>query len=239
MKSISNKNQLVYIHIPKTAGISFRRQIVHHYRIIGVHPDGEVDDYYGFFQARLAELRTSLKTTPRYMLSGHFRYRELLASLGALLPDLTLMTHLRDPVTRTLSDYFYSISEAHPQHATVLERYPTFEHYMATPGQMNKQLAYLKPDEDATVSETIETMEREFAYVGLTETFAICQAYLYGALACPVPRELRENQNLNKDRMEHALEQFGPQLRQILNDEIKLYTHFRGKWTAEPEEPSA
>ncbi len=239
MKSISNKNQLVYIHIPKTAGISFRRQIVRHYRIIGVHPEGEVDDYYGFFQTRLAELHPTLQATPRYMLSGHFRYRELVASLGALLPDITLMTHLRDPVTRTLSDYFYSISQAHPQHAQVLERYPSFEDYMATPGQMNKQLAYLMPDRNATVAETIEVMEREFAFVGLTEQFGVCQAYLYGALGCPIPRELHENRNLNKARMEEALEQFGPQLEELLSDEIELYAHFRAKWTAEPEEQPA
>lgn len=235
MKTISNKNQLVYIHIPKTAGISFRRQIVHHYRIIGVHPDGEVGDYYGFFQNRLTELLPSLKTARRYMLSGHFRYRELAAALGTLLPDLTLMTHLRDPIARTLSDYFYSISQAHPQHASVLERYPTFEHYMETPGQMNKQLAYLKPSETATVAETIETMEREFAFVGLTETFGVCQAYLYGTLGCPIPRELHENRNLNKDRMEHAQDRYGAQLATLLSDEIELYAHFRAKWMAEPE----
>ena len=239
MKEIRNKNQLVHIHIPKTAGISFRRQIVNHYRMIGVHPEGKVDDYYGFFRNRLEELRPMLGETPRYIVSGHFRYRELRASLGTLLPDVTLLTHLRDPVSRTVSDYFYSISPAHPQHASVLERYPTFADYMATPGQMNKQLAYLKPTEDASLAQTIETIEQQFAFVGLTENFGICQAYLYGSLGCPIPRELHENQNLNKERMDNAIAEHGSRLRELLSEEIELYTHFHAKWVANPAELSA
>lgn len=232
MRDITNNDRLVHVHIPKTAGSSFRRQIKKHYRMRSVHHDGPYNDYFGFFRDRLSELRPTLESTTGYVVSGHYRFRDLIEPLGSLLPNLTLLTHLREPVERMVSDYFYSISEAHPEHAEVLVEFPTFESYFQHHGHINKQLDYLRPHEDATLAETIASIEEHFSFVGLTEMYDECGAVLFERLGCSQPQEMWVNENLNKDKVSAATIEYRPALLELLGDELELYNHFRSQWEA-------
>ena len=156
-------------------------------------------------------------------MSGHYRYREITSILGDRRRDVCLGTFLRDPIRRTLSDYFYSISERHPDRDVFLARYPTFESYARNPGEMNKQTDFLKPFEGAPLDLTIENALRNLDFIGLTERFESDVDQLFAALGAARGELGIENVNLNKDKAAEAYVAHHDMLQEVLAPDIALY----------------
>jgi hypothetical protein len=104
-KKISNKIELVSIHIPKTAGTSFRNVLKGVYgrksvvrfdiRSGGKRIEIESKVFKG------SKLSSNIK-----VIHGHFRYRDL-SEMLEISPDIPLITWMRNPVDRVISNYFY------------------------------------------------------------------------------------------------------------------------------------
>jgi len=105
MKKIKNKLELVSIHIPKTAGTSFRNILKEYYgeenavrfdisntsKRIGIENEE-------FTKGRLPK---NIKA-----IHGHFYYSSLI-ELVDLSEDVKIITWMRDPVERVISNYYY------------------------------------------------------------------------------------------------------------------------------------
>ena len=63
---------------------------------------------------------------------------------------LKLITMLRDPAVRMISDYRYQTTPAHPVHREFVERFPTFEDYLATEWTRNRMFRFLRPGQRVT-----------------------------------------------------------------------------------------
>jgi hypothetical protein len=155
--------QLISIHIPKTAGTSFRNILKQ------VYGEKEVVRFDISMRGvvRLNEHPYEKNDLPKArVLHGHFSY-EAIVSKFKLSEEIPLITWVRDPVQRVISNYQYLESrlidilqeEKHDLH--ILEKMQrSLIEYARTEINRNRQSKFLKgirPD--------------QFAFIGITEYF--------------------------------------------------------------------
>lgn len=104
-KKISNKIELVSIHIPKTAGTSFRNVLK------GVYGRKSVirfDIRSGGqkIEVERKPLKGSRLADNIRVVHGHFRYKDLI-ELIEIDESIPVITWMRDPVDRVISNYYY------------------------------------------------------------------------------------------------------------------------------------
>lgn len=162
-----------FIHIPKTAGSSFREELASRLSPqANLHIDRKQKDVPHREQL-LAVVKTfregSAFARCRFA-SGHIP-RILVRSLLNGPRPTRLITMLRDPVERVISDFRYQRTPAHEDRARAAERFPTFESYIRTPGTQNKMYKFLRESPQQSVQDTVASIERSFAFVGFTETY--------------------------------------------------------------------
>jgi hypothetical protein len=97
--------ELVSIHIPKTAGTSFRHTLQSVYGKKGVLRIDIRKGNEASLQVRAADNPRTLPTQAR-VLHGHFRYDDL-KEFYSLDNGIPVITWLRDPVERVISNFFY------------------------------------------------------------------------------------------------------------------------------------
>jgi len=223
-------NRLINIHIPKTAGSNFRVQMDRYCNVIGIDRGTDYDDYFAGLRGAAHQCISELASPGLSFMSGHYRYRDV-KDIARLQPiEVSFVTFLREPVSRLLSDYFYSVSTAHTSQSTFLNQYPTFEIYLADVGQINKQLTYLQPTDNASVADTFESLKKDFAFVGITEQFEAHFEELRIALNFPKSPPSHDNTSLKSDERYKARQQFQDQIADLHREEIELYDLVSQAW---------
>ena len=187
---------LVYIHIPKTAGTSFRRLISRR------HPGRFRKAPNTFTHAEVAEerLRAALaEVPPPLAIGGHMVY-----GLRDVLPgEAKYLTVLRDPVERTLSHYGYLVMPRDPKERPhgLLERTTPYRadltleealadgRYLPDNLQTRMLVSHRSPFETLPPDalDRAKSHLRAFAHVGITERLDDFVASL-GWQASPVER---------------------------------------------------
>lgn len=224
-------NKAVLIHIPKTAGSTLRAVLgyaigsVHgpSRRLIGIDEPQVGLPYFEGLAASAKGRITELFVDGLHVMSGHFRYRDIVPVLAQERHQVSLITFLRDPIRRTLSDYLYSTSTTHPGHVAFREAYPTLEAYAHNTGEMNKQVDFLRPFEDAPLDLTIDNALQNIDFIGLTERFETDAAQLLDALQAPYVQLQAENVSRDLDRAAEAYKIHHAMLQDILSPDIALY----------------
>lgn len=233
-RNFSNRRQIVNIHIPKTAGTTFRAQVTQELPLVAIDLGEAGDDehlpHYDRLRSILRNAAIRTGDDQDFFASGHFRYRDLQSARPDLAGKVSITTFLRNPIDRMLSDYYYSISEVHPGSEDFLRSYPTFEIYMRSPGQANKQLEYLQADHEDSIEQTLDRIQREFAFVGVTETYDVCKAWFFDQLGAPQPPSAHLNRNLNRHKISDERKRHADELREILRPEFRLYNFFKDVW---------
>lgn len=102
---IKNNIQLISLHIPKTAGTSFRNTLK---MVYGEEHVSRLDIDLKQQILKVDQVIFSEKRLPRKtkVIHGHFSY-PLLNSTLEIHPKIPMITWLRDPVERVISNYFY------------------------------------------------------------------------------------------------------------------------------------
>ncbi len=102
---IKNRIELISIHIPKTAGTSFRNTLK---SVYGENHVKRLDINLISQSLKLEEKAFSDQALSRQVkvIHGHFSYADLTQKL-ALKPKTPVITWFRDPVERVISNYFY------------------------------------------------------------------------------------------------------------------------------------
>jgi hypothetical protein len=101
----TNRLQLISIHIPKTAGTSFRNTLK---GVYGEHAVKRLDIDLIHQQLKVEQETFTEKKLPRgtKVIHGHFSYA-LLSQQLEISPKTPVITWLRDPVERVISNYHY------------------------------------------------------------------------------------------------------------------------------------
>ncbi|MEP5153133.1 sulfotransferase family 2 domain-containing protein [Planktotalea sp.] len=224
------KRHLVNFHIPKSAGSALRANLAASFAsaelperyVLGVEPGNGVDHFEGLTQRFAAEFPKIFDQSDR-MISGHFRYRDVADIIAPQRGRVSLITFLRDPIWRTLSDYYYSISAKHDDAEAFNAMYPTFDHYMSNPGEMNKMCSFLCLEESDSAQKILQQVFRDFDFVGVTENFTDDLLFIANSVRRSVESEKRENENRNKDVMLQAYDKYAPKLKNVLKNDYILF----------------
>lgn len=228
---------IVNFHIPKTAGSTFLNRLFRSLRVREqqgaihnvTHRASKMKGKY-FPKTREAfkiEQQDCAEDAFK-VFTGHYRYRDVADLIEPQQDDSLLMTFLRDPVARVLSQYFYSISKEHNEMETFVERYPTIEHFLEAPTELNKQSDYLAPFAGATVSDTIEHVREKFGFVGCTERFDEDFERLMFELMLPSSDPLRWNESPYPDLKRDAYEKYKDVIYDRTSEDRKLHEAFCG-----------
>ena len=189
---------LVFVHAPKTAGTSLRAELAAR-RQPEVHITVDHADTSRRFADRMdAAVQAFIEqaeAAPVRFASGHLLGHHL-PLIAAALPGARFVTLLRDPVARLLSDYRYSASPRHPNHAAFLARVPSFAAYVERASERNKMAQHLLPPElvqRADPADCVAALLRRYAFVGVQEMYPISFRVLTALLGRPAWPSLREN----------------------------------------------
>ncbi len=113
----------LFVHIPKTAGTSFRQAVQQAFpgRVVYDYgPDSPITSPlirdFLYPNLDLDRLRQRLAAEDIAMLGGHFHYERY----AALFPPEQVITFIRDPVARTVSEYQHLLRRGE-SHGTLLE----------------------------------------------------------------------------------------------------------------------
>lgn len=171
---------LFFMHIPKTAGSSLSadlREALPPYRNLDVdfhRTDIPVADR---LRAAVDAFATADEVNDFASASGHIPF----ALAGPILrarPDLRMVTILRDPVARVVSDYRYQRTEMHPPHLQFRARFPTLESYVEHPVSQNKMTTFVA-GQNITEQQMLNRVEQAFAFIGLLEFYDFSVSTLF------------------------------------------------------------
>lgn len=164
-----NPEILVFLHIPKTAGTSFKHRLLAEYGAEGVEMVYKTDD-------RVAGLREAWQRKPR-AISGHISMADVEEALMPMNPSLALYTLIRDPQSQVVSHFLHRIRG---QTLTTAERHRAFESFLNEPRGRNVQslllsglprIAWPEAEPERIWNEVLERLPR-FRCLGTTEQYA-------------------------------------------------------------------
>lgn len=194
---------IINIHVPKTAGSTFGHMMRDVFRRLGrvdlyanIHlglgtlPEEQND------AALLRHLTAFLARLPNdrpAVLTGHFRLRDIIPVIAPFGDRIGLVTFLRDPVERCISDYNYCLTAMHPGHVSFRSRFPTLSDFLDNHSSVNKHMTHLSPRAGATVEETAAFLRDRFLFIGQTACFDRDFARLCAMLGLPEVPPLRVN----------------------------------------------
>lgn len=192
---------MLFIHIPKTAGVS-----------VGQTLQGAFDHFHGVewndisnsfrSQSRHA-LYQSSRADERHVVMGHFGWPEMQMFRNHELP-LKCGTFLRDPVARTISNYNYNCSTSHPAHESFIQRFPTLDSYVdqiPVDVQVTQALGFVSSLENA-----LEKLIRYYSFLGVTEKLSASLTHLGLSHGFSRMQEYRKNVGRTTNQAEIPLE---------------------------------
>lgn len=235
-------DQWFFVHIPKTAGSSLREEIAN-----AIQPDLNIEvnykaldpqDWFKDFDQKISERLREVTSSENFsfyrFFSGHLKYRDI--AQHSAFDSVRLITMLRAPIGRLKSDYRYQISEDNPLHASVKEKYPTFEEFYRDPVNHNIIYKYLCRDYDQDVTEAIKFVEDRFTFVGVQEMYPISIRLLFALFGMRAQPQLRlresaarpESDELKKS-VDEIAEANNQEIVNLNSLDFKLYDYFREK----------
>lgn len=222
----------LFLHIPKTAGSSFRTTLARH-----LQPDCNINiegrrgtkrRHVAFAEA-IDEFLALDKDKHFVFASGHINMAEAMRIQRNLGRPVRLLTMLREPVQRVISDYRYQLTPAHPTHERFRTAFPTLESFAESPRSQNKMLRYLAlPGEPVDV--TIARLEQDFGLVGLVEMYALtmrlCSELIGGNFAPDTSLNVTQATSGNEIAVGKKLLD---RTRQLNEKDERLWLHFRDR----------
>lgn len=191
-----------FLHIPKTAGSSFSTELaatVAPYHNIGVDYTRTDIPFRDRLSASVGDFLSRPDLEAFRSASGHVPYN-LARRLNGKIPAMQMVTILRAPVDRVVSDYRYQRTELHPPHEAFKAKYPTLESFVEDPVSQNNMAKFVA-HRDASAEEALMHLEQEFAFVGLLEMYPLSFSVIFDLMGHPgkTPVEHQRKTPENKD----------------------------------------
>lgn len=176
----------IFQHVPKTAGSSLRAELLKAFDEpddeTNIHIDGTdpAIPFHARLDAAVEAFIARAGTRPYRFVSGHIFERHV-SRLRQAFPSARVLTFLRDPVSRVISDYRYQRSSLHPGHLAFRAAVPTLEAYLEQPGESDKMARYLLPGPmflDGDAERGFEHLIDAVEFIGLQDEYAASFALL-------------------------------------------------------------
>ncbi|WP_372622112.1 hypothetical protein [Falsiroseomonas sp.] len=225
----------VFVHVPKTAGTSLRGEIA---KLLQPDINIAVDytDTARSFHERMDEAVEAFiaeaSASPIRFGSGHILGRHVLRIRGSF-PKARLVTFLRDPVHRVISDYRYQRSPRHPVHAEFVARVPSLDAYLELKSERNKIAQHLVPPDillAGDAAECVDYVMRTYAFVGMQEMYPISFRVLTTLVGTPSWPKLRENVNTENEAERQVAAEVAERIRAANPLDVAIYDAFFPRW---------
>jgi hypothetical protein len=161
-------------HIPKTAGSSLAEEFSANlppYVNLSVSYDPDTQSTGGLMNEAverfLARPPGSWRSASGHVLSHHIR------RIREARPEIGLVTFLRHPVARIVSEYRYCRTDRHPPFRSFIAAYPTIGDFLADPREANKMSLYLFGSRSLPPEEAVERLFSTYELVGLQERYPL------------------------------------------------------------------
>ena len=212
-EKIKNSVELVSLHIPKTAGTSFRNIL---------------KDVYGSGSVARLDIRRNIELNSKPLkskkikpgirvLHGHFNYQKFMESFD-IAEGTPVITWLREPAERVISNYFYldkilrkELNEEKKDLNILAKMEKTLLEYAATEANRNRMSKFL----DGISPE-------EFYFIGLTEHYEDDLAQLAKRLNWKSYSLHKHNITGRKPGLDEESLQ---KIRELNHDDYELYEH--------------
>lgn len=184
----AQSDTMLFIHIPKTAGVSVGRSF-----------RGAFDQFRGvewndvarsFRETARHAIYSQTRNKQRQVIMGHFGWPEMQMWRNHEMP-MKCGTIFRDPVARVISNYNYNCSAAHPDNEGFRNRFPTLDSYaerLPLDVQLTQAIGLIDSFETA-----LTKLIRHYTFLGVTEHLPASLSHLAKSHGLSNLREYREN----------------------------------------------
>ncbi|CAM3316251.1 sulfotransferase family 2 domain-containing protein [Paracoccus nototheniae] len=164
----------LFQHIPKTAGSSFSTELRTRnrpYRNICVdYADASMSHEDKIAQSVTTFLQMA-QDQPFRSASGHLKLPQI-RRVAEASADCRVITFLRQPEARVISDYRYQRTPMHPPHQDFIRAFPTLESYVRSSESQNKMADFLLGGtEGVSAAEAAAQVGESHLFLGLLEQY--------------------------------------------------------------------
>lgn len=166
----------LFVHVPKTAGSSLSSEFaaeLRPYHNIHIDHGDRARPAKERFDAATEEFVQLAETRPFRSASGHI-WQQHAQTIRKQLRGVRMVTLLRDPLARLISDYNYQRSPMHPLHQEVIAKAPDFMAFAEMSGPQNRMSRHLVPMgmiRQQRLEDAIDYVRTHFAFIGLQEQY--------------------------------------------------------------------
>lgn len=230
-----NQKKLIFLHIPKTAGTTFREVLTQQFE------NDEITEIYGsadFDQ----ELVSSLGNTSQRLILGHFGWK---MNYHQYVEGNSWITFLREPISRTVSHFLHFKRSKDPRHIDLAEQYQSFPEFLTSKYANNWQCKRLGGGfYDESVSdkdcfkEALKNIDQRFEFVGVTEDFEKSLLLLAKKMKWRLPNYRSRNKNKQSSLADELRNEFGKEVLERNAWDQKLYEHAKNRLDQETQKLS-
>jgi hypothetical protein len=164
---------LVFVHVPRTAGSSFAAELAKlrpdHKHLRADFADGQAMAGDKMDEA-VEKFITEIDQRGYRTCSGQIEIRHV-DRIRSVEPAAKVVTLLRNPVDRVISDYRSRQINVHPAHEAFVEKYPSINEYIEDPENWDRMTKILAATPGANTTETFRQIDQSFSFVGLLEMY--------------------------------------------------------------------
>jgi hypothetical protein len=199
-----------FIHVPKTAGTSLSAVLTAkcgpHRKIFPKSYLVSPEEFRALEWDAVNEFVALQSKDAMYKsFSGHLKRRHT-DVIRVAFPEMRFFSILRDPVSRVISEYRYSLTPNHPPHEEFARRYPTLLDYALGAENRNLMTKYLGPGGNMakiTAEDAIRSVTTYYEFLGVSEMYAMSASVIFrmmGLVHLP-----RERMNVTTDSERNAI----------------------------------
>jgi hypothetical protein len=201
-EAVSGGDLWVFQHIPKTAGSSLSAELAANrapYRNIHVRHGISAGPPEDQRDAAVEDFVTEASRRPVRSASGHLRFRNVEA-IRAAFPQARLLTFVRDPVERVISEYHYCRSPEHNDPVGFARAFPTLDDFASAQESGNKMAMYVTGKRNVRPAEVAAEAFARFEFIGTQKLYNLSFRILSTLLWYETPQQakLRVSGRANK-----------------------------------------
>lgn len=179
-----------FLHIPKTAGSSFSTEMTKRiapYRNVEVNYNDLSLDFDAKLSNAVDIFVAEMQLTKFRAASGHVPW-ELIEKIKGADPSTRVLSFLRSPVDRVISEYRYQLTPMHPQHRAFERQFPSIETYVEHELGRNQMTRFLFGNHrEPSCDELVDHIRSNFTLVGLVEMYPLSFTSMFTAIGISNP----------------------------------------------------
>lgn len=162
--SISENATKLFVHLPKTGGSAIRELLQSKAK-----RSINIDSYAQL--SKWGDIIAEQKENPFDIISGHIDHKAL-RQMYSSNENIAVITFVREPVARVISQYRYMVTTKYPKHIEFKEKYASFRDFMNNAIPENPMINTLLGPH-AGVESALKSAEELFMFIGITEYSSI------------------------------------------------------------------